>query len=92
MELDQERYEHEFIIARIDDKAVLGNGSLYKYMYVWDWDKKSLSVQHKEIPCIMLAVETSCRLVLAEERIILPYSHCYIIVKGKTHNEKAPRI
>ena len=45
-------------------------------------------VQHQEIPCEMAGGITPCKNVLAEKRVIPPYSE--VVMKGKIHRDDAP--
>ena len=83
-------YQHRFIIAGIEDEAVLGFDFLEHYKCNWDWDTRSLIIQDQEIPCeIEEGIGRTVKVVAGENRTIPALSE--VIIQGLAHHQQAPK-
>ena len=88
--LHDHEYAHQFIVADIDEEAVLGYDFLQRYQCVWEWNTRTLIINEQESPCTMNGGNRRHRVIIADNRQVPAYSEA--IVEGWLHQDDAPSV
>jgi hypothetical protein len=90
--LNNEWYQHEFVVAQIEDEGILGHDLLQEYRVRWDWDQHVLEIDGNDLRCVYERPDRHPSVRVKIPQTVTIPARSDIIVNGKLHGKKHAKV